>query len=258
MDTQKQIAGTDTVAVMPPKRTKVALVGFASTYKHAPYDDPSWEIWGINELWKYLGRWDRWFELHKRDVFAKEGNREQAAHVAWLQSQNESRPIYMLERFDDIPGSVPYPLKAMSERFFPGQERPYFTSSISYMLALAIAEGFTEIALYGIDLAADVEYMHQRPSAEYLIGVARGMGITVTIAPGSALLKSDGVYGYDQQLNQKDVPLTLAWYRERVRVVTENRAKTLDLLHHHDGLLEEAAYHCQLAEQKARGVQWPA
>lgn len=233
----------------------MALVGFAGTYKQAPMDDLSWEIWGLNELWKYLSRWDRWFELHKREVFAREGNREQDAHVEWMRTQGPDKPIYMIEAFDDIPASREYPLKEMSERFFPGQ-RAYFTSTISYMLALAIAEGFEEIALYGIDLASDTEYSEQRPAAEYLIGLARGLGISVTIAPGSALLHSPGLYGYDQALNAKDCPLTLAWHRERVRQITETRAKTLDLLHHHDGLLEEATYHLRLAEQRDRGVQW--
>lgn len=253
--TQKDATGSAGIPA-PQRRTKVALVGFAKSYKDAPYDDPTWEIWGINELWKYLHRWDRWFELHKRDVFAHEGNRDQAAHVAWLQQQGPERPIYMLEQSADIPASVPYPLQAMAERFFPGQPRAYFTSTISYMLALAIAEGFDEIALYGIDLASDIEYAQQRAAAEYLIGVARGMGRTVTIAPGSALLKCEGLYGYDQKLNEKDRPLTVAWHRARVQEITEQRAKTMDLLHHHDGLLQEAAYHLQLAEQIDRGVQW--
>lgn len=236
-------------------RTKVALVGFASSYKDAPYSDESWEIWGLNEAWKYFPRWDRWFEMHKREVFAKEGDRDQAAHVAWLQNQDGQRPIYMLQPFDDIPGSVAFPIDALTDRFFPGQPSGYWTSTISYMLALAIAEGFSEIGLYGIDLASHVEYANQRPAAEYLIGVARGMGIKVTIADGSALLKAPARYGYDQYAQHAKRPLTVAWLRNRHKELTDKHAVALDTLHTLDGAIEETNLHLQLAEALERGVQ---
>lgn len=237
-------------------RTKVALVGFASSYKDAPYDDDAWEIWGLNEAWKYLPRWDRWFELHKREIFAKEGDRDQAAHVVWLQQQPaDDRPIYMLQRFPDIPASRSFPLQELTEAFFPDQPAGYWTSSVSYMLALAIAEGFQEIGLYGIDLASETEYAYQRPAAEYLIGVARGMGRTVTIAPGSALLKAPARYGYDQAVNAASRPLSVGWFRARHKALLDQHAATLDRLHHLDGALEVCVQDLQFAEAIERGVQ---
>lgn len=234
---------------------RVALVGFAASYKEAPFKDSSVEIWGLNELWRYLPRWDRWFEMHPRAVFADEGDRNQAAHVEWLKTQDGTKPVYMIEPHADIPGSVAYPLAAMAQRFFPGDDRPYFTSSIGYMLALAITEGFTEIGLYGIDLAADKEYAYERPAAEYLIGVARGMGITVTIARGSALLKAPRLYGYDQRTNEAQRPLTVKWFEARVAEITASREKTLSLMNHQDGLLDEATFMLRLAIQAERGVE---
>jgi hypothetical protein len=81
----------------------------------------------------------------------------------------------------------------------------YFTNSISWMLAYAIAQvewavgDGAEIGIYGVDMAVGGsvggEYAFQRPSCEYFIGVARGMGIDVTIAPASDLLKAADVYG---------------------------------------------------------------
>lgn len=234
---------------------KIAIVGFAASYREAPYDDPQVEIWGMNELWKYLARWDRWFELHPREVFALEGNRDQAAHVAWLQQQPADKPIYMLQRHDDIPGSVPYPLEAMTMRFFPGQPRGYFTSSIAFMLALAIAEGATWIGLYGIDLASDTEYANQRAAAEYFIGVARGMGITVVIASGSALLKSPAIYGYDQVAGQAARVMGRPWLQRRINELQLQRDKVLSTLQSFDGALQEAQYHLKLVEAEDRGVQ---
>lgn len=233
---------------------KIAIVGFASSYREAPYNDPSVEIWGMNELWKYLPRWDRWFELHPREVFALEGDRNQVAHEAWLQQQPAEKPIYMIERHADIPGSVEYPLDAMAARFFPGTARPYFTSSIAFMLALAIAEGATWIGLYGIDLASDTEYASQRAAAEYFIGIARGMGIVVVIAAGSALLKAPSVYGYDQKPNADRI-MGRTWLQRRIAGLTAQRDKVLSTLQSFDGALQEAQYHLQLVDAEERGVQ---
>ncbi len=71
------------------------------------------------------------------------------------------------------------------------------------MLALAITEmvthpdvkalhyglGECEIALYGIDVSPDDEWSYQRACIEYLVGIAIGKGIKVTIPESSALLK---------------------------------------------------------------------
>ncbi len=189
----------------PREGKKVALLGFAESWKEAPFADPTIEVWGLNELWKYLPRWNRWFELHdaetlgvtKRDL--TEG--EQKRHLEWLTRQPADKPIYMQRAFvqsGQFPGAVEYPLDAMCARF--GR---YFTSTIGYMLALAISEGYTWIGLYGIDLASDVEYQQQRPNTEYLIGLARGMGITVEIAPSAALLKAGHLYGYERALGDQ-------------------------------------------------------
>jgi hypothetical protein len=120
-------------------------------------------------------------------------------HLEWLQAQPAGKPIYMQPQFCDgrFPAATPYPLERLSEKF--GR---YFTSTIGYMLALAIDEGYDWIGCYGIDLASDVEYAQQRPNAEYFIGLARGMGKTVEIAPSSALCKAGHLYGYEKPLGE--------------------------------------------------------
>jgi hypothetical protein len=52
----------------PREGKKVALVGFADSWKLAPFDDPTVDVWGLNELYKYVPRWDRWFELHDAET----------------------------------------------------------------------------------------------------------------------------------------------------------------------------------------------
>lgn len=248
---------------------KVAIVGFADSYKFAPYDDPTVEIWGLNELHKYLPRWDRWFELHARQAFEIQGNRDQDAHVAWLRKEPAgARPIYMRERFADIAACVLYPREAMAQKFFTRfGDREYFTSSIGFMLAMAIAEGrdddfrptgddhYTWIGLYGIDLASETEYGDQRPNAEFFIGLARGLGIEVVIADGSALLKSNYVYGFESR-EEKEGPVGVTFLRKRIADLSEKRGKVLDTLYQLDGALEEATYHLKMHEHARRGVQF--
>lgn len=190
------------------KKRKCAIVGFASSSRDlAPYGDPECAIIALNELYRSIPRWDVLFEMHKIDYVRKFAPRdgattEPSAHYAFLKSlppvgAPDHRPVYMQQRHEDIPASVALPIKELSEHFFPGEE-PYFTSTPSYMIAMAIMQGYEEIGVYGIDLLQDEEYAYQRPGAEYLIGVARGRGIKVHIPKQSALVKANYLYGYTE------------------------------------------------------------
>lgn len=181
------------------KRKKVAIVGFApSSYLLAPFQDPEWEIWSLNEAYTLPGftRADRWFEIHIRDEI--DVTQRDANHIDWLRAQ-KALPIYMIRRFNDIPMSVKFPIENFIKRF----KTNYWTNTVSYMIALAVAEGFTTIAIYGVDMAqgsvqgGPSEYAEQRPSCEYFIGWARAKGCTVIVPPQSDLLGSIGLYGYD-------------------------------------------------------------
>jgi hypothetical protein len=251
---------------------KVALIGFADSYTEAPFDDASVEVWGLNELHRYLPRWDRWFELHRRENFEIKGDRGQEMHVAWLRQQPGPdaptfRPIFTREVFADIPACVRYPLEAMTERFFARfGDGAYFTSSIGFMLAMAIAEGRDAefrplgdeaigwIGLYGIDLASSIEYQDQRPNAEYFIGLARGLGITIALASKSALLKSDHVYGFENRDEIEGVN-GLGFLRKRQIEIEEQRNKVICTLNTLDGMRDEVEYHLKRFEHARRGVQ---
>ncbi len=193
-------AEPDGPAVVPGK--KVAILGFTDSHKLAPFGDPSWEIWGLNELYLMIPRWSRWFEIHSRSVYEADKKRT-SDHIYALRAM--TCPVYMHQHYDDIPGSIPYPLMAIAQMFpNPGVGgKPYLTNSISYMLALSIAEGFNEIALYGVDMAHSTEYQQQRPSCEYFLGIAQGRGIKVTIPPECELLKTDFLYGFEQELIER-------------------------------------------------------
>lgn len=178
-----------------PGRDKVAIVGFAQSHRAmAPFHDPSFEIWGLNNAYIFMpqrphagGRIaERWFEVHSEDLYAWDLRRP-GRHVEWL--AKFGGPLYLLEARADMPHSIRYPIEDITARF-----GPYLTSSPAYMLALAMAEGFKEIHIYGIDLATDSEYAHQRPNLEYLIGVAIGKGHKIVLPPNCHLLTGD-LYG---------------------------------------------------------------
>lgn len=230
---------------------KIAIVGFADSWKLAPFDDPTVKIMGLNELWKYVPRWDYWIEIHddetlgvsKRDL--SEG--EQKRHIEWL-SQKHGKPIFMQPQFcgGKFPDAVPFPIEHLSERF--GR---YFTSSIGMMLAWAIDQDYDWIGLYGIDLASDVEYMHQRPNAEYFVGLAKGMGKTVEIAPTSAICKAGHLYGYEKPMSDAGGVLTAV--RSHAANLKKKHEETLALLNTLDGAIQETDNFVKLHEYKERG-----
>lgn len=200
---------------------KVALVGCAPTWRTAPYDDPSWTIWAHASCQQlHLPRVHRWFDIHALSVWRQgkvwyrpEGD-EPPTYVDWLASRLE--PVVMQQHWPVVPASVPYPLRALVEAFgiVPAEwvvdeatwwrlvrDRGEFSSTAAYMLALALYEGATEIALHGIDFIGQdtrgIERTYQRPGMKYWVGVARGMGVPVTVAPGSWFQSQPFLYGYE-------------------------------------------------------------
>jgi len=176
---------------------KIAIIGRCwSTRADAPWDDTSWEKWSL--AWDPIPVTHRLFETHQnfRMYF---GNKEDGDwHVSGLRMAKV--PIYMLEKHDDIPMSVRYPIEEITELVgkATGRETPYLESSIAYMLAQAVLEKVGRVGIWGVDLHCESEYAYQRPNLEYLIGLARGKGVKVYIPPQSALLTHQhGVpYGY--------------------------------------------------------------
>ena len=202
-----------------PKRlhNRLSIVGFADGHRnHAPWDLPDMEFWGINRLHAVLeGKpWTRWFEIHSLADFY----RDDQQHQTWM--KQAGIPIYV--RPQDmitanewgIDNATPYPIERILTAFQPG----YFTNTISWLLALAIAMQFEEIHLYGVDMAQDHvlqnEYSHQRPSCEWLIGLAQGRGIRVVLPPGSDLLKASHLYGFDTDTYQHQSQA--GWFQARI------------------------------------------
>ena len=180
-------------------RDKVAIVGFTDHREMAMQLDDSFEVWGLNELYRYMEipKFHRWFEIHGREYLSVDA--EGKKHIEDLKSVLGPIPIYMQKHHGDIPGSVRFPIQELIEHF-GGQGAigaNYFTNCPAEMIAFAIALGFEEIHVYGVDMAQDSEYGTQRPCCEYWLGRAMGAGIKVFVPDLSDLLKCVGTYGYE-------------------------------------------------------------
>lgn len=167
---------------------KIALIGSApSSVLLAPYNDETWAIWGCSPgAQPSVARADAWFELHRREgssTFPPE-------YLEWMKAQ--TCPIYMIGPDPEIPSSVAYPKAEMIEKY----GRYFFTSSLAWMLALALSqEGVTDIGLWGVDMSATEEYGYQRAGCHYFIELARKQGVAIHAPPESDLLQPAPLYG---------------------------------------------------------------
>lgn len=166
---------------------RIALIGSAPSSVHlAPYGDQSWEIWGCSPgAAAHVKRIDQWFELHAMNDASMTPD-----YVQWM--ANVSKPVHLIAPDPRIPLGITYPRDEVVKEFGPY----FFTSSLSWMLALAIREQPAEIGLWGVEMSATEEYALQRPGCHYFIEVAKARGIRVFVPPESDLLRPPMQYGF--------------------------------------------------------------
>jgi hypothetical protein len=168
----------------------VAICGTASSSRDEILQQPpEVELWGLNKSYKWMPRWDAWFDMHDHAPF------RDPEHIEWLAKQ--TCPVYMREHYTHIPPSIRYPMKEVLDNPVPFDTR--FGSMIPYMMALAIHERVGEIRLLGVDMAVASEYAYQREDIFYWIGVAKALGIKVYI-PDVSPLSRPSLYGADNPL----------------------------------------------------------
>lgn len=176
---------------------KVAIIGAGGRRVHAPWDDDTWCWWALNEIGQ--PRFDRHFELHPMAV---QSDKDFAALRAM------PAPCYVLDLADaerhGVANAVAYPLARILEA--TGGRR-YFTCTFAYQIALAVADGFAEISLWGVDLDLGTarERLVEKPCVEYWLGLAEGRGVKVTLPLQSTLLDRRYLYGYDYDGEKADI-----------------------------------------------------
>lgn len=179
---------------------KLAIVGtHTRTRDQAPWDDPEFEIWVMNETPQsdWCKRWDVCFQLHKREVYMSPNNFVNKEHWNWLQ-QEHGKPIYMEEVDRKVPDSKRYPLEKIFENI-PGAYLHWFKSTPVYMIALALYKGYKQIDFYGMDMASNTEYGYQLPNFQFWIGVALGMGVKIEMLSNEQFF-TGAMYAYEGEI----------------------------------------------------------
>ena len=211
-------------------RRIVAIVGSApATREMANLEPPEVEVWGLNDAYKVLKRWSRWFEMHplgKNELYLYEDVGHQQQHFDFLQSCGV--PVYQLSPDPRLPTSVPFPVHEIGSRF-----RHYWVDTITFMLSLAVYERVDEIHLWGVEMAAYTKYAEKRPCCEYWLGVAEALGITVMVPESSPLLKTPrGLYGFsptDREIDLATIKDDIAAVDARIRNAQANSQRTIFL-----------------------------
>lgn len=181
---------------------KVAIVARAGTSALAPFRDAEWEIWGLP--WISYPRMTHGFEIHAQSVI--DNSKTWLGKPDWLTEFNARCPDAIMycdpSRMHAFKNPIEYPLADVMGSL----PIAYLENSIAYMLALATHEQVDEIGLYGVHMYAGYEADLAQASVAYLVGLAQGRGIKVTIPPGSPLFMSNfvaGRYGLGSEKRQK-------------------------------------------------------
>lgn len=129
---------------------KIAILGKLFTKFAAPFDDETWEIWSMNlhEDARFLKRVDVWFDIHEKPANKK-------ADIL--------KKDFPFDKCIELVGGK------------------YYKTTAAWLIAYAILQGATEIALYGMRFWADHERRrNELENVRQMIFFAMGKGIKVT------------------------------------------------------------------------------
>jgi len=223
---------------------KIALLGSApSSRMLAPFNDTDWEIWACSPANMDLPRFDIFFEIHGLDTELRDP--QYAEFVKWCKTLPQ---IYMQDKRPEYPGSIKYPFDEMSEKF----GRFFWTSSLSYMLALAIDRKPEAIGLFGVDMSAGDEYGYQRAGCHYFIQKAEEAGIDIVVPFESDIMHPHPPYGFREasqmwwkqntrwkELHSKHIGVSAEI--ARLQKMIESKRDEASIL---SGAMEQAQYNC--------------
>jgi hypothetical protein len=165
------------------------------------------DIWVFNEAPKndWCVRADAVFQMHIPEVWRSPNNRNDANHYEWLKS-GDTPTIYMMDKYDDVPKAIKYPLDEVREMVGNFNE-DYYTSSVAYAIALGIYKKYKRIEIYGVEMETQTEYYFQRGGVCFWTGIAVGRGIEID--SHMEIFRHEPMYGYEGNIN---VPVS---YHER-------------------------------------------
>jgi len=177
----------------------VVIIGTASTISITPWDLPGVDYWACAPVITHPPhkghRIDKIFEMHNINYWTTIQDR-----VNKYVAENPQAEIVMHDKYDAIKNSVKYPLSEIQSFINHPRMRGYFTSTIAYMVALALYMGYKKIELYGVHMASgEEEYSMQRSCVEALLAFGWGRGVNFYLPDESDVMKSTYLYGYQQE-----------------------------------------------------------
>ena len=123
--------GPNGLVKWPAGRKKIAICGFAASSRDlAPFDDPEWSLFTINQLYRHVPRASVHFDVHAN---WREDNVPGTDHPKWLAECGI--PVIMSTYEPSIPTCVNYPLERVMQKV-TGID--YFTSTVAFMVSYAI------------------------------------------------------------------------------------------------------------------------
>ena len=196
--------------VRPEK--KIAIFGTTPTRMEGPVQDNSgWERWTIGPGGKDAHNWERLFEVHGvwpaefRDYLNDLSKVEPPRQIVTVPQIDTPAETWRgaIQRWKDTHGLtngaiegdwkavVRFPREAILKKY---GRRMWFSSSIAWLIVLAIEEGASDIGLWGIDLESGEEYISQFVGCAHFLDLAVLAGINVHLPKGCGLLRDPTPY----------------------------------------------------------------
>ena len=179
----------------------VIILGTAPTLAATPWDNPDVDYWACAPVITHPPakgrRIDVLFEMHNTDYWLRP---EITKRLNDFASQYPDTKIYMQSQNLQIKNSVKYPIEEVQSFVNHPMIREYLTSTIAYMVALAVMSGYKRIELFGVHMASnEEEYSMQRSCVETWLAFGWGRGVDFWLPEESDIMKSTYLYGYQQE-----------------------------------------------------------
>jgi len=195
--------------IKPFREKELIIEAMGATRAECPFDCETWACnMGYWQIFQLDGHFSKIFLTHAqvRDVNGKPAfNWDEFNKLA-----KKGITVYNTHKVKGL-NSKMYPYKRLSQKF----NTDYFSNTISYMVALALDEGYKKISLYGCDMMTRSEYAWEKGGIEYWLGRGEGKGkndpnyVEIKVCDGSTLLKTITGKPYGMKyFNLKDIDPT--------------------------------------------------
>ena len=172
----------------------VYIVGMIEPYKGGLGDGDGDEVWCVNRAYRNQKNVSRVYFFDSPGHFVPE----------FIEDMNKGDwRVIGRKAWPEIPKCEEFPLQDLRD-YFNGALDSYFTCTVAYMIATAIAEGFEKIHLHGMyHLGDSMEYWLHIPCVNFWTGVALGLKRKVEVDHNCMVVKpypwQPGLYGYTVQ-----------------------------------------------------------